>query len=176
METDIISDRFDIDPDSPYLGDFEEYIWYNSELCNNCFTVVRDVGPEVARSAESQTYYINAWYERTDQGSQEHCRGDYNRRHGTCYCLDCGSDLSADHRNCPLEELMSLAIRINAYTRDHTPLSVDHRRFAREVSRMKSHRDKTGYETEILAVAFARSITQRAPAAGDSSTHSVSAD
>lgn len=162
MNRDILSRNFFLsDVEKARLELFWDYIWTNSELCCNCFTKVRDIGPEISRPADSQTYYLNLWYERTEQGSQEYAPGDENKRYGQCYCRSCGWDLTANHRNKSLEDLIELAHGICVYTNSDTPISVDRRTFARVVGRLKQHRNKQGCETEILAVGFARSITNR---------------
>lgn len=169
MDSAILDDRFSLtDMEMARLDYFKDYLWYNSEVCNNCLTRVRDIGPEIARSAEGQTFYINEWYERTEWGSQEFAPGDDNRRHGQCYCLDCGRDLSADHRNTDLESLLEIAVNCYGYIYHHTPLDVNKTRFTNEIVRLKKDPDKTGYETEILAVAFARSVEHTPRSEGES--------
>lgn len=167
MDTDILRDRFDItDVEAARLDYFREYLHHAGETCSHCYTRVRDIGPEIARSAESQTYHIKAWYERTDYGSQEYAPGDTNKRYGQCYCLECGSDTSAHHANLSLDELGDIAVNLYEYVSKHTPIEVDHERFSRELVNLKRDPHKQGYETEMLAVAFARSIVS-APAAQD---------
>lgn len=167
MDSEAISELFSItDVEEARLDYFKDYIWYNSEVCNHCMEKVRDIGPEIARSAESQTYYINAWYERTEAGSQEYAPGDENKRYGQCYCLGCGRDTSANHRNIDLRSLGSIATNLYKYITFHTPIDIDHERFSKEIVRLKKDPIHTGNETEILAVAFARSVVS-APEAQD---------
>lgn len=147
---------------------FRRWIWHNSELCNECMSRVRDIGPEVSRvlgrGGATQLVHAdvemrtNEWYERTELATQEHSPGDHNTRFGTCYCLECGGDLSANHRGKSLEELKPIAANIARYVREHTDLELDVRGFARELRTLKRRPEYQSWETEILAVAFARGL------------------
>lgn len=166
-------------PDSPFeLSDddrhgvetFEDYFWHSSEVCNNCFQQVRSVGEKITRplneSKDSRhlkdgpplELEINTYYERTDRGSQEHTTWDDNKRFGTCFCLDCGADCTANHGGKSLMELKPLAANIARYTRRHTPLSLDAEAFAGELIDLKRTPKYQDYETEMLALAFARGV------------------
>lgn len=147
---------------------FRELLWQNSEVCNNCFAQVRDIGPEYSnilrRTGDAKLdvpdleLTTNEWYERTESGSQEHSTFDNNRRHGQCYCLECGSDLSADHRDRPLDELRELAQSIVAYISRETAHDIDAERFLDELETLKRTPENQSWETEILAVSFARGL------------------
>jgi hypothetical protein len=114
---------------------------------------------------------INEWYERTEMGSQEHTTWDSNKRFGTCFCLNCGTDCNGNHRNKSLEELKPLAKNIFTYTKKHTPHDIDAKRFGREVKELKQERSAQGYETEVLALAFARAL-ERDPGLSEASSAS----
>ncbi|GGO03603.1 hypothetical protein [Haloarcula pellucida] len=166
----VSTDRFDLDQqDRDGIEAFEEYIWYNSEVCSHCFARVRDVGPEysnVLRRTSGTELDVpdlemttNEWYERTDLGSQEYCPWDNTRRFGTCFCENCGSDTQPGHHQLPWEKMKAFAVNLHAYIRDHTPLSLSKRRFCTELSKLKvGRRDTQGKESQIFAVAFARAL------------------
>ena len=149
---------------------FREKFWQSSEICNACFTRVRDVGPKVEkrlgmseqhailREGSTLKLEINQWFERTDDASQEHHTWDKNKRFGTCFCLTCGSDCTANHRQKSIDELKPLAANIFKFTKKYTPHELNHKRFGREIRQLKRNRDAQGYETEVLGVAFARSL------------------
>lgn len=154
---------------------FREAFWQNSEICNACFTRVRDVGPKVEkrlgdsdqhallRHGPTMKLEINQWFERTDYGSQEHHTWDKNKRFGTCFCLECGSDCTANHRNKSIDELKPLAANIFKFAKKHTPHDMDHKRFGREIRKLKKKPEAQGYETEILALSFARALNPDLP-------------
>jgi len=159
----------EFDYDEAGVQAFKEYFWYSSEVCNNCFSRIRSVGPTKKvqlgesgprnlREGPPLTMEISEWYERTELGSQEHTPFDTNKRFGTCFCMDCGHDCTGNHRDKTLLELKPLAMNIVAYARDHTPLSVDAERFAREIAQLKKETAYQSWETEILAVAFSRAL------------------
>lgn len=148
---------------------FREAIWRSRQVCNSCFSQVRDVGPEHTRMLDVSgprrlehgiplEMTINEWYQRTDNGSQEHSPGDYNLRFGTCYCLNCGTDCNGEHRNTSLEDMIPLVDSIFRYTKTETPHEINGSKFGREVRELKSIPDATGYETEIMAIAFGRAV------------------
>ncbi|MDF9748387.1 hypothetical protein [Natrinema salsiterrestre] len=162
---------------------FEEEIWTSSEICNSCFAQVRSIGPAKEKMLETPdekclehgkpvTLTLFEWYERTENGSQEHTTWDANRRFGTCYCLNCGTDCNGNHRNKSLEELKPLAKNIFRYVKRHTDHDIDGKTFGRQVRQLKSRRDAQGNETEVLGIAFARALDRDRPAtdAGRSST------
>lgn len=166
----VSTDRFDLDQqDRDGIEAFEEYVWYNSELCSHCFTRVRDIGPEYSKilrqTGKSEldvpdiSMTVNEWYQRTNHGSQEYCPWDTTRRFGTCFCERCGSDTQPNHLNLDWEKMKSFAVNLHAYIRDHTPLSLSKRRFCTELSKLKlGRRDTQGKESQIFAVAFARAL------------------
>ena len=150
---------------------FEELLWHSSEICNSCFTQVRSVGPEHRKQLEEPgqkafeddppealTLTINEWYERTEDGAQEHTTWDHNKRFGTCYCLNCGTDCNGNHRNKSLQELKPLAKNIFYYVTRQTDHDLDGKRFGAEIRELKQRRSAQGNETEIIAVAFARAL------------------
>lgn len=154
---------------------FREAIWHNSEVCSNCFTQIRTIGPVTEMWLGTSTMRINAWYDRTESGSQEHTQWDYNKRFGTCYCLDCGADCSGSHHNTPLEGLIELVENIFRYTKTQTQYDIDGKEFGKEVRELKSIRDATGYETEIMAIAFSRALKRDRPSADTDSSRYVEA-
>lgn len=162
----IDQDRFGLtDTENARIDTFEDYIWYNSEVCNHCFSRVRDieVNPSAARlSGTSLKNHPATFYERTEIGSQEHHDWDYNQRFGTCFCLDCGGDLTAAHLNLGIEQLLDYAENLCRYVRDETPLQIDPNRFARELGEYKRTPRLQGRDSQMFAAAFARSLQTRA--------------
>lgn len=144
---------------------FKDVIWYNRELCSNCFCHVRNIGPEIERWMGASYQVINAYYERTEQGSQEYTQWDDNTRYGTCFCTECGADCTGDHRNTSYEDLIPLVRNIFVYTQRCTDHSLDKSRLAQDVSDLMSIRNSTGYETEVMAIAFARALEPDRPQA-----------
>lgn len=150
------------------IGLFNELLWTNAELCSHCFTQVRDIGPEYSKLLKRTgdcrldladlDIRVNLWYERTDQGSQEHSPFDSNKRFGTCFCQQCGGDLSASDEDLSLAQLLDIAERIARYVNEETAATVDFGRFTDEIQDLKSKREHQGWDTEILAVSFARSL------------------
>jgi hypothetical protein len=158
----VSQDRFSVSPSEQRGIDlFQEYLWHNSEVCNHCFTRVREIDEETIRIGKNRQKSVQwEYHERT-----EHSENEFNsfaegseRRFGTTFCLECGSDCSADHHQLSLEELKPIARNIYLYTTDHTPLDLDAKAFGREIRDLKNRRDTQGKETQILAVAFARSL------------------
>ncbi|MDQ2052857.1 hypothetical protein RBH26_20660 [Natronolimnohabitans sp. A-GB9] len=151
---------------------FKEEIWRSSEVCNSCFSQVRSIGPEkhkmLSTPEEKRLEHggpppiltLYEWYERTENGSQEHTPWDSNRRFGTCFCENCGTDCNGNHRNKSLEELKPLAANIYRYVSLKTDYELDPQRFGAVVRELKQLRSAQGNETEILAIAFARSLGQ----------------
>ena len=157
---------------------FRELVWHNGEVCNSCFTQVRTIGPEMAKQLNTSkhrplehgmplTMYINEWYDRTENGSQEHTTWDHNKRFGTCYCLNCGTDCNGSHRNKSLSDLKPLVANIFRYVKKHTEYDLDGKAFGREVKNLKKEPGMQGHETEAMALAFARALEtdQRAESA-----------
>jgi len=153
--------RFDLTKsDKSGIEAFKRWIFYNSELCSHCFSRVRSVGDTVSVSMAVHTHEINKFYERTETGSQEYTRFDTNKRYGTCFCENCGSDLQPAGHQVPWEKLREFAVNIYQYTTEHTPLHLDREKFSKTVAHLKlDRRDTQGKEGQILAVAFARSLT-----------------
>ena len=162
---------FDVDKiDDTAIDAFEEYFWYSSEICNGCYSRVRSVGPKVTKTLEEPTEKMlrhngplvkmeqNEWYERTETGSQEYSSFDTNKRFGTCYCTDCGSDCSSFDEVLGKDVLTDMAERIAEYTNKHTPLEIDKARMVALTAELKSVPQTDGWDTEILAVAFSRAL------------------
>jgi len=162
---------------------FEDLIWHSSEVCNSCLAQVRSIGPAKQKMLETPdekrlehgepvSITLHEWFERTENGLQEHTTWDTNRRFGTCYCLDCGTDCNGNHRNKSLEELKPLAKNIFLYVKRHTDHDIDGKAFGAEIRRLKGRRDAQGNETEVIAIAFARALDRDLPTAdaGHSST------
>lgn len=137
---------------------FRDIIWRESELCANCFSQVRTIGPEQSIWVGASTMTINAWYDRTDLGSQEHTQWDHNTRFGTCYCLSCGADCNGGHADTPLEDMIPLVENIFRYTKTQTQHDLDGARFGREVRELKADPAAQSLETEIMAIAFSRAL------------------
>ena len=148
---------------------FRELVWYNGELCNSCFTMVRTIGPEMAKQLNTSkhrplehgmplTITINEWYQRTEEGSQEHTTWDNNKRFGTCFCEQCGTDCNGNHRNKSLSDLKPLVANIFRYVKKHTEHDLDGKAFGREVKDLKKEPGMQGHETEIMALAFSRAL------------------
>lgn len=140
---------------------FEDYLWYNEELCNHCFTRVREIDDQIIRVGKNRQKRVQwSFHNRTENARNEHTPFDKGpeKRYGTTFCLDCGSDCSADHHQLPLEKLKPIAKNIYRYTQAETPFDLDAKAFGRHIRDLKTDRDKQGKETQILAVAFSRSL------------------
>lgn len=171
------SSRFNLSPaDHRGIALFEREIWQNSEVCNHCFTRVRSIerNPEAERLASTSTRNLPAeFHERTEKGTQEHTPFDTNVRFGTCFCTECGGDLRARHRDLDVEMMLEFANNLCRYVRDHTSLTLDANRFAREIGSLKSRRDTQGRETQVFAVAFARALRPQVPFASSGTSSPV---
>lgn len=161
----VSKDRFSLSPtEQARLSTFEKYIWHNSEVCNHCFTRVREVeqNPKAAKLGPTSLRNLPAeFHERTENGSQEFCGWDTNKRFGTCFCEVCGGDLSASHKDIPLEKMKSFAVSLEQYIREHTPVDLDRERFARELVEQQQRLETSGLESQIFAVAFVRGLRTR---------------
>lgn len=161
----VSSARFDLtSTEKARIGTFKNEIWYNSEVCSHCFSRVREVeaNPRAARlSKTSLKNHPASFHERTDLGTQEHHEWDYNTRFGTCFCLECGGDLSASHYQLSRGKMKAFAKNLARYIDAHTSLSLDHRRFFAELLRLKDSANTQGRESQIFAVAFARALQTR---------------
>ena len=143
------------------LQQFKDLVWYSSEVCNECFTRVREVerNPAQERLADTSVHNLPAeFHERTEHARAEWCGWDNTDRFGTTFCLECGSDLSAQSRTRSLDELKEPARNLVEYTMRHTDLDIAGRAMGRELRRLKSKQDLQGLDTEILAVAWVRAI------------------
>lgn len=151
------------------VEDFNELIWYSSEVCNDCFQHVRSVGPEVTKTLQDPDekllehgaparLVVNQWYERTDHGTQEHTPWDSNKRFGTTFCRDCGSDTSAWNDSLSKDEMKSRARNLYVYFEEHTEYELEYKTLYRSVLELKSNPDNTGYDSEIFAVSVARAL------------------
>jgi hypothetical protein len=138
---------------------FREYLWRNPEICTHCFTRIREIEEQkIKRGKNKHIEDVFEHHERTKQASNEHTQWDHNLRYGTTFCLECGSDCTPSHRDLGLNQLKPIAKRIYLYTTEETPLTLDHRRFGREIRDMKRDPSKQGKESQILAVAFSRAL------------------
>jgi len=156
------SDRFDVTTaEKRRLAAFREYIWSSPEVCNECFTRIREVDDHPAASelsAQSLRNLPARYHERTEDSAAEWCSWDHNDRYGTTFCLNCGSDSSRQTINAGLDALKDQLINLLQYTLEHTPYHPDGRRAARELQRLHSRRDTSGYESEMLALAWVRGV------------------
>ena len=155
--------QFDLSPaEQRRLQRFKDLIWNNSEVCNECFTRVREVERNPARERLAETSLHNPpaeFHERTEDARAEWCGWDNTDRYGTTFCLECGSDLSAQSRTRSLEQLKEPARNLVEYTIRHTDLDISGRELGAELCRLKSIQDLQGLDTEIVAVAWIRSIS-----------------
>jgi hypothetical protein len=167
MELD--TDRFDIGPvERRGIALFKDYVWSNSEVCSHCFTRVRSIGELREVRMQELTHEVNEFYERTEDGSQEHHPFTLpSDRYGTCFCENCGSDTQPRHHHLPWDKMREYSINLYNYVSDHTPLSLSSESFARHLAHLRLERlDTAGRESQIFAVAFARALESRAPMAG----------
>lgn len=164
---------FDLEKlDEGGIGAFKDYLWYSPEICNGCYSRVRSVGPKRKKMLEEpdekllhhydanppQTMEIHEWYRRTELGRQEYSSFDTNKRFGTCYCTNCGSNCTAFDEIPSKDELKEMAERIAEYCNQNTPLSVDVESIVQETDDLKSIPETDGWDTEILVVAFSRAL------------------
>ncbi|ADB63670.1 hypothetical protein Htur_4933 (plasmid) [Haloterrigena turkmenica DSM 5511] len=104
---------------------------------------------------------LNEWFERTENGSQEHTlwdSNDSNRRFETCFCENCGTDCNGNHCNKSLEKLKPLAKNIYRYITLETEYDLDAKQFDTAVRELQQLRSAQGNETEVLGAAFARAL------------------
>jgi len=164
----VSSERFDLSQsDKRGIGAFTEYLWHNGEICNECFARVRAIGDEQIVHGDVHRHQINAYYERTEDGSQEHTPFESPAdRYGTCFCEDCGaaSETGLSDSDSSLDELGEYITRIGRYFIAETPHSVDGTELARVMRRLKQVPENGGYDTEILAVATAHALEPARPA------------
>jgi len=160
IQMDVSQQRFDLTKhDQSGIQAFKKHVWYNSEVCSNCFSRVRAIGDVVKIEQDVHTHEMAEFYERADDGSQEYTPFDENKRYGTCFCDHCGADLRPDHRDMAWERMRGAAVRLYEYVRDHTSLSLDQERLARQLAHLRlERRDTAGKESQIFAVAFARAL------------------
>lgn len=151
-----------LNTDDPRVDTWYAWAWANPELCNNCFTQVRDIGDK-RRVARSDWFMeINAFYERTERGSQEH--DPYTsaaNRFGQCYCLECGSDLSAQDNDLSIPRMLDRLGTLADYIDQRSPLDFDRDIAERTIRDLKAVHDNGGYDTEIFCVAFCRAVGGR---------------
>jgi hypothetical protein len=156
--------RFDLSQSTERrLEDFRELVWFNSEVCNECFTRIRSIGPERPVTPESSqtTHQINEWYERTEDATQEHTGFEApSERYGATFCRECGAEAGtrwSDTR--PVEQLREQLVRLLRYTHEHTPLTVSPKRADAELRKLKTgpeSRDRQGRDLQCIAVAWCR--------------------
>lgn len=143
-------------PPKPQVEVFYTWVWYNSELCNECFTQVRSIGSEVEVGGPIQTQTVNAHYERTEDGLQAHTAFEKpTDRFGTTFCSRCGSDLKAYREKWSKDQLIDRTKNIIEYFNggDEPPYTIDGKVMGRAIDEFKSVMDNQGYDTEIIAVA-----------------------
>lgn len=154
------------------IGLFEEYFWYSSEICTNCYQRVREVGerhtiqleePKEKVLAEGggfpQSLEIADHFERTEYGSQEHTPWHLpSDRFGSCFCLDCATDCRPTEDDLSLAGLLERMDKVASHTTEHTPLEIDTEEFEYQIRELKGEEDNQGWDTEILALSFARAV------------------
>jgi hypothetical protein len=144
--------------------DFRDHIWYNREVCNHCFSRVRRVEVIDWERYEGAGYSVpthapDAHQDRMPDVDAEHTPWQLpSERYGKTFCSECGGDTRARDGKKSLAVIKQHAVTLYRYTRDHTEFAIDHRRFAREAVRLKQRRDLQGYDSEIMAVAWARAV------------------
>jgi len=139
------------------------WIWGNQEICNECFTQVRSIGPEVTINGPIHTLRPKAWHERTDNAVQAHTAFEVAAdRFGTTFCKECGSDTHS-YRDRPLskDEVKERAVRIIEYIngKGHIPYELDGRVMGKTINDFKAKKVNQGLDTEILAVSFAYAVS-----------------
>lgn len=157
----ISQQRFDLDrADKSGVQAFLKHVWYSSEVCSNCFTQVRSVGDVVRKSMDDHTHELPAYYERTEDASQEYTPfGEPSDRYGTCFCDNCGADTQPQHRDLPWERMREYALHLYEFADSETPLTLSRERFARHLAHLRlDRRDTAGRESQVFAVAFARAL------------------
>ncbi len=133
---------------------FKTWVWYNQEVCNECFTQVRHIGDEITIQGPIHTHRVNEYYERSIHGVQEHTAFEMPAdRFGTTFCKECGADTHSLGYTKNLEELTQDAKRIIEYVNpgDEPPYTIDGEIMARTLKDFKRIPENTGYDTEILA-------------------------
>jgi len=174
----VSSTRFDCDAaDEAGIDTFTDWVRHNSEVCSHCFSRVRDIGDETTIHKSVHTHRVNTHYQRADAGSQEYTPFDTNTRYGTCFCTNCGRDTRPDHQDLSWALMKSYAVNLATFIDEHTPLTLDRDRFARELAHQRLDRSETcGRESQIFAVAVARAIGDGPHATADDTTTPLTAD
>jgi len=141
---------------------FRRHCLDNAELCDRCFAQIRAIGEVQEKRTDLFTHELNAYYERTEHGSQEFTSFDPpTDRYGTCFCENCGA---ASDSNCrtddhSLDTLQTHAKRCLRYIRRTTRFEIDAERAGRTLAALKTIPDNGGLDTEILAVTVACGLT-----------------
>lgn len=136
---------------------FRTWLLWNQEICNECYTKVRNVGEELSVEGSIHTHTVNSYYERTEDGIQAHTAFELaSDRFGTCFCNNCGSDLKSYKNNLSKDDLVERAKNIIKYVnhpKNDVPYHVDGGVMAQTINDLKTVADNQGFDTEILAVA-----------------------
>jgi len=144
-------------PSAPQIDVFKTWIWWNNEICNNCFTKIRSIGEEIKINGLIHTHYINSYYERTENGIQAHTAFELaSNRYGQTFCKECGSDTKSLGYDKSLQTLVQDAknvIRYINHPKNDVPYHVSGSTMATVLKDLKAVSDNQGYDTEILAVA-----------------------
>jgi len=163
-------------PEDSQVEVFKTWIWWNNEICNNCFTKIRSVGAEVTiklgrdksviwkyEGEDEITLTTNAYYERTTDGIQAHTAFELpSDRFGQTFCKECGADTKSLGYDKDKTRLTQDAVNIVEYIngeRNDVPYTVDGRKMGEVLKDFKSVTDNQGYDTEILAVAFCYAVS-----------------
>jgi len=142
-----------------HLETYQNKVLQNPEICNNCFTRVREVGDLVEITKRAWTLEVNEFFERTTEGSQEHDpHGETVERFGRCYCLNCGSDLSGQNHTVSVDTMTERAKRLVTYLIDETEHYCDGTAVGRTIRDLKGRWENQGYDTEIYAVAIVNGL------------------
>lgn len=171
MSFDISSDRFALSPsDRAGIEAWTEHIWHNAEVCNHCFTKIREIEHVKRRVGKNQQKSVQ-WeiHERTENATNEHTPWD-DDTHGTTFCLRCGRDTRATHGDMGIDDLTPLLVNLDEFVTAHTALYIDGEQLVRELVPLLRRRDTQGRETQCISVAFARSLRPDQQVFTDTST------
>lgn len=147
-------------PSEPRVKQYRRLIWENSEVCNNCFRQIRDVGDVVEKRTKFFVHETYTHYQRTGAGSQEYAPHvpAASERYGQCFCLDCGADTRASDDELSIEAMTDRAVNLVRYLNYETDEWASGRVMARTIKRLKGVPSNQGYDTEIFCVATIEAI------------------
>lgn len=162
-------DRWDIDETTQQrVAEFTTLFWHSAELCNQCFTRIREIERLDVSGLRSDQNRPSSYHERTANAVNEWAPSDRpTARYGKTYCTRCGSESGGRwETNQSLADLRPIARRILEHTKRETDYDLDGATFGAAIRDLKTGpdaRDRQGRDAQLLAVAWARSVETDTP-------------